>query len=57
MENKECIICAFKDRQEDIIETPEGFCHRECLDDQDQIYYKLKDRDNKNEDSNLEREN
>ena len=33
-ELKECIICTFTDSQETIIDTPEGLCHRECLDDQ-----------------------
>mgnify|MGYP001600103605 FL=1 len=29
-----CIICTFTDSQETIIDTPDGFCHQECLDDQ-----------------------
>ena len=31
----ECVICNFKDHQEDIVETPEGFAHRICLEEQD----------------------
>ena len=32
---KECVICNEKDHQEDILETPEGFAHRTCIDEQD----------------------
>ena len=33
MENlKECIICTFSD--ETLIDTPDGWVHQECLDDQ-----------------------
>lgn len=31
---KECIICTFTDSQETIIDTPDGYCHQECLDEQ-----------------------
>ena len=32
---KECVICNEKDHQEDLLETPEGFAHRICIDEQD----------------------
>ena len=32
---KECVICNEKSHQEDILETPEGWAHRICLDEQD----------------------
>ena len=31
---QECIICTFTDSQETLIDTPDGLCHKECLDDQ-----------------------
>jgi len=34
MTAKECILCGFKDKQEDIIETGNGMCHKECLDEE-----------------------
>ena len=34
MTAKECVVCNQKDEQDDIVETPEGYAHRQCLDDQ-----------------------
>ena len=35
---KTCVICQFADNQEDIVETGDGYCHAECLKD-DEIKY------------------
>ena len=46
---EKCVICQFAlDQREfnEIVETESGYAHSDCLDE----------RDNKNEDSNLERE-
>ena len=33
---QECVVCGFSDYQEDIIETPDGYVHKECLTDFEQ---------------------
>lgn len=33
-ELKECIACLFTDSQETLVDTPDGWIHQECLDDQ-----------------------
>lgn len=47
-----CAICRFNDNHQDMVETPEGICHLECL--KDKANGNLKD--NRNGDSNAERE-
>lgn len=38
-EVKKCVVCDFSDNQEDIVETPDGYAHRECLEDQQTKYF------------------
>ncbi len=44
---KECVICNEKDHPEDILETPEGFAHRICLDEQAIDYAEESEENNK----------
>ena len=57
LKGQRCILCAFQIEQpEDIVETPEGYAHRECVED-NIAKYGGDPVDNQNGDSNLEREN
>lgn len=44
-----CIICTFPFAEielRDVVETPEGYCHRDCLDEQAPEEPNLEDEDN-----------